>query len=115
MNFDGIIVLSRELSFTEARQYSDYCLVNHIPFELRNDGRSFQWDKKDESVSILQPMAQTVLFFNERKISLNGVITASGTKKEKKYEVIVLNNRLKLLLDGKIQTIETKNIQRGAS
>lgn len=106
MRFVGRIELGKELSFTQAEQLRDFFGRQHTGkyykacLRISPDGRALQWDGTDDKVRLEFVLADVInKFMKGWGINCTGVITATGTKTDQKYEIVVLKNLVKLIQD----------------
>lgn len=124
MTYKGLIQLSKELTYSQAQLLKGFLSADQVGkryiracLEITADGHSIQWNG-GEILSLEYAIADVLEMFTiPWKIQAHGVIMARGTKTETPYDIIVLNNRVKIYRDGKIKTVfpleATKNKPRG--
>ena len=110
MIYRGRIELDKELSFTQSETLRLFFSTKQTKRSYKRaaltispDGRALQWDRSDDTEYLEQALADTVdLYLKKWGIRANGVITVSG---KKRYEIIMLRDKVKTMQDGIIQNV----------
>jgi len=116
MKYSGIINFDRELTYTQYQKINEYRdnkqSKNYfrISLEITKDGKGLQWDGSQTEFlekAILDVVRELLIPWG---IKAHGIIHASGNKNDRFYDIIVLNNSVKIYENNKIKNIIwTKN------
>jgi hypothetical protein len=107
----GRIELHRELSFTEAQKLQQLFSIEHnfrpyekMCLEVASDGRAIQWNRDEKIEHIEVMLADALIFLKKWNVKATGVVKILQEQK-KKFEVIVIADKVKLYKDGNIQNV----------
>jgi hypothetical protein len=108
MRVDGILAMSRELSYTQAVALKQFLEKQHtstsflsIPLEITSDGRGLQWNNRD-FINFPDAILATTALLKNWKIALTGVLHV--VNKKESYDIILIKEMVKVSHDGKIVT-----------
>lgn len=107
MNYRGLINLDKELSYSQAKEVESFCKTNTISLEITSDGRALQWNRVETNF-LAQGALKVLKLLLSWRINAYGVINASGTKEEEKYDIIILGKKVKIYIykKGSIKDIK---------
>ena len=110
MNYQGIIYLDRELTYTQAsrlnklfdiehegRQYKRMCL------RITEDGKGIRWDGSRDAPKLELALVDVMLMLDKHKIKAMGILHVFKDNR-KIYDIIVVKNQVKIF-NGEIKNI----------
>ena len=107
MSYQGQITLSKELTYTQAQKLKE-ALNNSKPplcLELTTNGKALQWNGM-ETIDLARHLHVVITsVISHWNIRAFGVISYRPKKPTLPFDIVVLNNQVKLYREGKITSL----------
>lgn len=113
MQCQGRIELGRELTFTQAQHLRLFFQApqtkrpyTRAALEISPDGRALQWDKQGNLEYLEVALADIVeLYLAKWRLSANGVLSISGSPSDPTYDIVVINNRVRMFSQRQVTPV----------
>lgn len=109
-DYQGVIYLDRELTFTQASKLNELFEMEHIgrPYQrmclrITHDGKGIRWDGSRDAPKLEMVLADVMLLLDQNNIKAVGILNVSENNK-RIYDIVVVKNHVKIF-DGKIKNV----------
>jgi hypothetical protein len=102
MRYPGKIHFDRELTYSQSCKLTS--ILKDKGLMIAVDGRGIHWDGSNTQ-NIEQVLLEAMEHLTMHKIRCVGILHVIEDK-EKKHDIVIIKNRVKLFRDGKIENIQ---------